>query len=205
MLPGQAVAAADAVEKAVLPEQAVEPAERLGDIAAVPDDGRPFTLRLGCYNTAQSASAAASIYASRKLAPFVAHVILQQGRWWIFYTGSFASRDEAECARTHIDLPEADIIFMPYACRVGVFNSADMDEGLISGMQKLGCEPYVLDNGDGTVSLFAGVYRQRDNAEELRRVLAENNIDSTVVLLSAGASDPSDVRPEGGSAPVAAQ
>jgi hypothetical protein len=138
--------------------------------------------------------------------PFIAHVNLQQqGSWWIFYTGSFVSRDEAERTRARIDLPEADIIFMPYACRVGVFASADMDEGLVSGIQKLGCEPYVLDNGDGTVSLFAGVYRHRDNAEILQRTLAESNIESTVVLLRAGASDSSDVRPEGGSAPGAAQ
>jgi cell division septation protein DedD len=189
--PAQAEAPAVAVVQAKLAPGQPGPDDLFGELASAPDHGRPFTLRLGCYKTAESAEAAASIYARRSLAPFVAYVNLQQqGRWWIFYTGSFASREEAERTRAGIHVPEADIISMPYACRVGVFASADMDASLVSAMQELGCIPYVLDNGDGTFSLFAGVYRQRDNAEILRKALADNNIVSTVALLRPGTAAP---------------
>ncbi len=197
-VPQAAVAGAAQADAPAAGQAAPVPEDLFGGLPTVPDQGRPFTLRLGCYKTAESADAAASVYARRKLAPFVAHVNLQQqGRWWIFYTGSFASREEAERARARIEMPDADIIFMPYACRVGVYASADMDAGLVSAMQQLGCVPYVLANGDGTVSLFAGVYRQRDNAEVLKKALAENNIGSTVVLLRPGTVASPASGPEG--------
>jgi len=130
--------------------------------------------------------------------PFIAHVNLpQQGRWWIFYTGSFASYGEARHARAGMDLPEADIIPMPYACRIGVFDPAGIEAGILAGIEKIGCVPYMLDNMDGTVSLFAGLYRHRDNAEGLRIVLAGRDISSTVVLLHPVSSSYLETSPDG--------
>jgi type II secretory pathway predicted ATPase ExeA len=190
VLPEQVVAAAPAVvDAALVPGQPVEPADVFGDIAAVPDDGRPFTLRLGCFNSPESARTAASVYALHSPEPFIARVNLQQqGRWWIFYAGSFASREEAKRIREQLALPDADVISMPYACRIGVFDSATMETALLAALEKIGCAPYVLENGDGTFSLFAGLYRQYDNAEILRKALADIHIGSTVVFLRPGTS-----------------
>lgn len=167
-----------------------------GDSSA-PEDFQPYTLRLACFNTPESVRNAAKIYARQKLAPFVVHINLEQGHWWIAYTGCFASREEALRAREHSDLPDALIVSMPYGCRIGVFESEAMAADLRSGMQKLGYVPYMLENSDGTVSLFTGVYKHRGNAETLRQALAVRNIDSSIVLLRSATPLPAETHPDG--------
>jgi len=158
------------------------------------DAARPYTLRLGCFNTAASVRSAAAVYARHTIAPVIAQVSLQEGRWWIFYAGSFASHADALDFRTRSALPEADILPMPYACRLGVFESDDHAHDLRAALHSRGYEPYMLDNNDGSRSLLVGVYRQRPNAEALQLMLAESGIDSTVVLLRPEASAFSETR-----------
>jgi type II secretory pathway predicted ATPase ExeA len=174
-----------------LMEEALEPPVEQGfaqSIAADTDFVRPYTLRLGCFNTAASVNSAAAVYAQHTISPVIAQVSLGEVRWWIFYAGSFVSRAEARGFRARSELPEADILPMPYACRLGIFESDDHARTLLFAMHSRGYEPYMIDNNDGSRSLLVGVYRQRSNAEALQQQLAESGIESAVVLLCPEAS-----------------
>ena len=147
---------------------------------------RPYTLKVSCFNTPESAKNAAVYYAKKKLSPFAAKINLQQqGIWWIFYLGGFASRDEAFAARASCNLTDAQVIPMPFACRVGVFASIEKAGDLNARLEQLGCCPYAIDNGNGTVSLFTGAFMQRFNAEARQKTLADKNIESAIHTLKA--------------------
>lgn len=146
---------------------------------------RPYTIRLACFNTPESARRAADHYREKGLAPLVMGPTRPGGFCgWVVYTGHWTERSQARRARAGVGVSDAVVQNMPHTLLIGLYASEAEGKSLFESLEAEGAGPYWLAAGEGKVRLFSGVFRTAAEAEKWMRRLSEKDIAAEIISAS---------------------
>jgi cell division protein FtsN len=160
-------------EEPVVEEPPAEPAARPPSEASSPT---PFSVHAGSYQDNRSARRVAGRIEAAGFTAFVTPVdIPDRGRWYRVFAGTFADSVGARAARETLlrrgVVDDALVQSKPLAFDLGKFDSRDQANARKRDLASRGISAYVV--GAGPYRVYAGAFRNQDEARVLRRALEE--------------------------------
>ncbi len=154
------------------------PAEPTVEPTSEPPSGapRPYSVHAGSYQDNRSARRVAGRIEAAGFMAFVTPVnIAQRGRWYRVFAGSFADSVGAGTARETLlrrgVVDDALVQSTPLAFDLGIFDSRDQANVRKRDLASRGISAYIV--GVGPYRVYAGAFRNQDEAGVLRRALEE--------------------------------
>ncbi len=177
--PGELVPLVDPVgptgstEEPVVEEPPAEPAPKP---STAPPSPTPYSVHAGSYQDNRSARRVAGRIEAAGFTAFVTPVdIPDRGRWYRVFAGTFADSVGARTARETLlrrgVVDDALVQSTPLAFDLGIFDSRDQANVRKRDLASRGISAYVV--GAGPYRVYAGAFRNQDEARVLRRALEE--------------------------------
>jgi cell division protein FtsN len=160
-------------EEPVVEEPPAEPAPTPSTAAPSPT---PYSIHAGSYQDNRSARRVAGRIEAAGFTAFVTPVdIPDRGRWYRVFAGTFADSVGARTARETLlrrgVVDDALVQSTPLAFDLGIFDSRDQANVRKRDLASRGISAYVV--GAGPYRVYAGAFRNQDEARVLRRALEE--------------------------------
>jgi cell division protein FtsN len=162
------------IEEPVAEEPPAEPAAKPPTGVSSPT---PFSVHAGSYQDNRSARRVAGRIEAAGFTAFVTPVdIPDRGRWYRVFAGTFADSVGARAARETLlrrgVVDDALVQSTPLAFDLGIFDSRDQANVRKRELASRGISAYVV--GAGPYRVYAGAFRDQDEARVLRRALEED-------------------------------
>ncbi len=160
-------------EEPVVEEPPAEPAPKPSTAAPM---STPYSIHAGSYQDNRSARRVAGRIEAAGFTAFVTPVdIPDRGRWYRVFAGTFADSVGARTARENLlrrgVVDDALVASTPLAFDLGIFDSRDQANVRKRELASRGISAYVV--GAGPYRVYAGAFRDQDEARVLRRALEE--------------------------------
>ena len=174
-------AAADSARTANTPLSAL-------DVANPADSANAagFAVYVAGGNTPESATQDVDASSLSTVAALTA--VLDRGApWYRMLVGAYPSRPQADSAlaslqrRGVIGASSGQVVFAPYALRLASRLPASQAPERVRALATRNVPAYVLSHGDGTVSVYAGAFEQRQDAAWLARELRKAGVATELV------------------------
>lgn len=160
-------------EEPVVEEPPAEPAPKPSTAAPSPT---PYSIHAGSYQDNRSARRVAGRIEAAGFTAYVTPVdIPDRGRWYRVFAGTFADSVGARTARETLlrrgVVDDALVQSTPLAFDLGIFDSRGQANVRKRELASRGISAYVV--GAGPYRVYAGAFRDQDEARVLRRALEE--------------------------------
>jgi cell division septation protein DedD len=162
-------------EEPVVEKPPAEPTAKPTPSSAAPSP-TPYSIHAGSYQDNRSARRVAGRIEAAGFTAFVTPVdIPDRGRWYRVFAGTFADSVGARTARETLlrrdVVDDALVQSTPLAFDLGIFDSRDQANVRKRDLASRGISAYVV--GAGPYRVYAGAFRNQDEARVLRRALEE--------------------------------
>jgi hypothetical protein len=142
----------------------------------------PYSIYLGAYKTLNRAKRAVVIHQDQGLSPYWVKVDLgDKGVWYRIFEGHFTSQEAAEAFVREKRLEEAEVKRTRYTNLIGVYSTTEDLRSRSFALLERGYCPYVIQESNGDIALYAGAFYTREGAETQHRELVSQGIQNQVV------------------------
>ena len=142
----------------------------------------PYSIYLGSYGSITKVKNAASDFSEKEIATYWTKLDLgEKGIWFRLFTGCFQNREDADLFIRKHELKEAESRLTKFTNLIGVYKTKEDTDNQKEQLEKLGYSTYIISDAKDAHRLYIGAFYQKSRAEEQKRDLERNGIQSELV------------------------